>query len=208
MKKINLNELISIGLIIVIGCFIISFAANRFFDIDSDFLSASATFFAGVVAYKLFNDWRIQYRTELLERLKDRIHNLFVNLENDYIQLHNMVVIENKMLGNAELISLINLTIDNIVNEIFFYEKIFFQYGLDEKSVCILPITVRKGLSQLSDDLMGKDIGSSDLEEYFKDLKIYLEGVEGHQKIINYKNFLNEDLQTLILDSISDKKGH
>lgn len=51
---------------------------------ELDFLSASATLFAAIVALYLFSDWREQYHIEMVKQLRDKIYLLFIDLENKY----------------------------------------------------------------------------------------------------------------------------
>lgn len=215
MKKINLYELISIGLIIVIGCFIISFAANRFFGIDSDFLSASATFFAGVVAYKLFNDWRIQYRTELFERLKDRFSDLLIKLEQEYEALEILVIEKGGNYTDDEVIVEILIKADkvctlveNFEDELDFYEKLYLEFNLDRYEDIVPPSVMIEGLDEIAKGLGSYTLGKIGNEKYIKELRNYFTSRDAANKIIDYKINLSHDLHTVIIDMITDKKGH
>lgn len=55
---------------------------------ESDFLSASATLFAAIVALYLFSDWREQYRIDMVKQLREIIHLLFIDLENKYNEFY------------------------------------------------------------------------------------------------------------------------
>ncbi|MBJ9956069.1 hypothetical protein KTH73_04530 [Acinetobacter courvalinii] len=214
MKKINLNELISIGLIIVIGCFIISFAANRFFDIDTDFLSASATFFAGVVAYKLFNDWRIQYRTELFERLKDRFSTLLIKLEEEYEDLEVLLIEKGRDFNDIDVIleimgkvDKVCTMIENIEDELDFYEKLYYEFNLDQNEEIFPPSEMINGLGEITEGLSTPSVVKDGNEKYVKLLKDFINSRIASNKIIDYKINLSSDLHLVIIEMITDKKG-
>lgn len=215
MKKINLKELISIGLIIVVVCFAISLTANKYFDIDSDFLSASATFFAGVVAYKLFNDWRIQYRTELFERLKDRFSNLLIKLEEEYESLELLLVEKGENFKDNEVVVEILIKsdkvctlVENFEDELDFYEKLYIEFNLDRFEDIVHPSEMVKGLNEIIKGLASYSLEEVGNEKYIKKLKDYINSRDAADKIIDYKINLSQDLHTVIIDMITEKKGH
>lgn len=88
MKKLKISGILGIGVIGFIFCIGISIIAKKAFDVESDFLSASATLFAAIVALYLFSDWREQYRIEMVKQLRDKIHLLFIDLENKYNEFY------------------------------------------------------------------------------------------------------------------------
>lgn len=88
MKKLKITDLIVIGLGIFAFCFAVSKFVYCKFQMTSDYLTASATFFAAVIAMILFNDWREQYRIEMVRQLREKIHSLFIDLENKYDEFY------------------------------------------------------------------------------------------------------------------------
>lgn len=88
MKKLKITDLIVIGLGIFAFCFAVSKFVYCKFQMTSDYLTASATFFAAVIAMLLFNDWREQYRIEMVRQLREKIHSLFIDLENKYDEFY------------------------------------------------------------------------------------------------------------------------
>lgn len=93
MKKINLL-LIFIG--VFLGCIVISLTIKRYLNIDGDYLSAAATFFAAIVAFYLYSDWRIQYKVSKLDILYIKFDNTTKSIleklhEIDYLLIsHNL----------------------------------------------------------------------------------------------------------------------
>ncbi|HGW3827330.1 TPA: hypothetical protein ACNICD_003119 [Acinetobacter baumannii] len=79
------------------------------FNIEGDYLSSFSTLIAAIVAYQLFNDWKVEHKFKLLEKFHDtlkeralRLNSIFdaMNLEFRYIE-GSMVVEGNKHLENA-----------------------------------------------------------------------------------------------------------
>lgn len=67
MKKLNYFIFFMVGAGILIICLIISRCLHSEFDIETDFLSASATFFAAAVAILLYRDWRAPHLLTKIE---------------------------------------------------------------------------------------------------------------------------------------------
>ncbi|MDA3500762.1 hypothetical protein MKL32_03930 [Acinetobacter sp. AOR34_HL] len=215
MKKINIFELLSIGMIILIGCFIFSFAAKEMFKIDADFLSAAATFFAGVVAIKLFNDWRAQYRTELLERLKDRFNSLLIQLEDKYTELEDIVYDKKHKFNDPSVfyevldkVSNFRLLIENFQDELDFYLRIYIEFDLNNYKEIESPRVMLDGLREILLGISLSNNHNGDNLEYLEKLHEYIETRHASNKIVDYKIDLCRDLHLVIIDMITDKKGH
>lgn len=213
MNKLNIFKLIRIGILIFLVCFGISYSANKIFNLDSDFLSATATFFAAVVAFSLFNDWRQQYKAEMIERLKDRLHSLFNKLESSYNQLSLSVEVnqsknDNYILKMNLLVGAVIDDIDSLKTELDFYEKIILKYKLT-KLVNTYPRTVNDQLHAIGAKLVCSDIKLvADLDQYMNRLEKYLFDTDDYSLVINYKREINDDLQKVLLGLIDEQKGH
>lgn len=213
MNKLNIYKLICFGILIFICCFGISYLAKKIFNLDSDFLSATATFFAAVVAFSLFNDWRIQYKTELFERLKERIHNLYVSIENQYDILHSKVLLNDE--SNSQVVDitkeLLNFTslIESLIIELEFYEKIIAKFNLDKSKIEISPADSIKILIDYKDEIICQNRADIDSDaKLMKYLKEHLQNNNIFEIFTRRKKLMSNDLQTIVLDFIEEQKGH
>ncbi|MDC5187256.1 hypothetical protein OHW57_13420 [Acinetobacter baumannii] len=67
--------------IILLSFLAISYFVQTKIKVNGDYLSAFATLLATFVAMNLFKDWQDKYKSRLLERLKNKLINLFNDLE-------------------------------------------------------------------------------------------------------------------------------
>jgi len=92
MKNIDIKELIVIGVGISAFCFAVSKFVLCKFQMQTDFLSASATIFAAIIAIKLFNDWREEYLIEKMERFHVDIEQVTIALNAHYKIIDNKTI--------------------------------------------------------------------------------------------------------------------
>lgn len=210
MNKFNIFKLIRIGILIFLGCFGISFLAKKLFDLDSDFLSATATFFAAVVALKMFNSWKEQYQTELFERLKDRIHNLFNQLENNYNNYYELFILNDSRPARKMIhmhASTFQNTIDQLLTELDFYEKLIKKYKeIDIELICE-PSRAKTNLTNILKQLNPDYIPNAH-NAWVEKIYEVLKEDEVYKLLITMKIFINDDLQKIILNLIDEQKGH
>lgn len=209
MKKINIFELLSIGLIILIGCLIISVVAKKMLDMDADFLSAAATLFTGVVAFKLFNSWKDQYKTELFERLKSRIHKGFTDTEQKYDDIYNFILSSkdtpDRLLFRTKISDFRNI-VDSLLSDIDFYEKLLQENENLKNEIIIKPESVKTFLIYLL-FYMNQHVAAGSYEECLKKMKDSFLNDNQYGKILTNKTFINDDLQKIILHLIDEQEG-
>lgn len=204
----NIKFLVSVFIGIFFSCLGLSKLANFYFDISSDYLTATATFFAAFVALYLYSDWRDQFKTELFERLKDRLHVLFNNVTIEYDNLYFMVVALNSDLPDRnELIMQNNkyqYAIDALLTELDFYEKILNKYKPQNITVHTNPRSTKDFLTQSLYDLSPKyEIGGYAM--YVNSIKQELLSNRIINKITGEKILINNDIQNIILKLINNK---
>ena len=89
MNKSKISDVLGIGVLCLIFCIGISVIAKKAFEIDSDFLSASATLFTAFVAFYLYNDWRDQQKFILIEKHQTLLNNSGESLQLKYAKFFN-----------------------------------------------------------------------------------------------------------------------
>lgn len=210
MKKISFWGLLLISLGIIAICFFISKFILCKFSMNSDFLTASTTLIAALIAYTLFDDWKGQFRTGIYDRLKDRFYNLFNDLEFSYDQLFNMVVneIQNENRNYPEIARKIiefNRNIDLLIMELHYYGKIRKQF-LKDFELKFPPNEVVIQLKSIMDNVA---LEAKSHNYNYDSVFGYLVSNVGYLKILELKRGINSDLQNIILSSIdSEQKGH
>lgn len=205
-KKININELLVIGVGILATCFVISKFAFCKFGMQSDFLSASGTLFAALVATKLFNDWRSQYITELFERTKNRIHDLFMNAESAYDKLYFLLITHDTKLPNKkEVVMYQNAyqsAIEILATELDFYEKLLTKYiPTDVKINCPPSKSKSKILTHMRE--INPRYTKGEYEEYLTSIRMKLLRNEIYSEQIQLKIYTNDDLQKIVIRLLS-----
>lgn len=210
MKKISIWELLVISVGVIALCFSISKFVLCKFNMASDFLTASATFIAAIVAISLFNDWKDQYRTELFERLKDRIHHLFDSLSIQYDAMYKSILINKNKDATTITDDIIKFSslLENLAIELDFYERLIAKFHLDNIKLNVSPASLRfrvrnyeKGLTFEDNDEVETD------EDIAKHVYNYMKNNSANQLIISYKSEVNADLQGIILTLIGEQKG-
>ncbi|MCU4367551.1 hypothetical protein [Acinetobacter courvalinii] len=208
MKKINFNELIVIGIGILATCFFISQISLLYFNLQTDFLSATATLFAAIIAFILFNDWKEQYKTELFERIKNHIHNAFLDLEKNYNDLYVFLISSKELPKAKELvikITVLQNSIDQLMTELDFYEKLLTKYKNINITPKHTPADVKFYLTNLL-NTMKPVYEKGKYNEFVDNYKNILSTNNQYKKIITYKIFVNDDLQKIILSTLDDEK--
>ncbi|MEJ5205466.1 hypothetical protein [Acinetobacter junii] len=209
MKKINIFELIVIGLGILASFFAISKFVLCQFKMQTDFLSASATLFAAVVALRMFNSWKEQYQTELFERLKDRIHHLFNQLENNYNNYYELFILNDSRPARKMIhmhASTFQNTIDQLLTELDFYEKLIKKYKeIDIELICE-PSRAKTNLTNILKQLNPDYIPNAH-NAWVEKIYEVLKEDEVYKLLITMKIFINDDLQKIILNLIDEQKG-
>ncbi len=179
MKKIDIKELI----VIAIGIFALCFAISKFifckFNMASDYLTASATFFTAFAALYLYNDWKTPHQIELLERQKEKILNLFLELENDfdvfYLSVYNVGVSkEYEVLAKASKKLIIPM--ETLMSELDFYEKILEKLNINQTDLQCKPNECRQFIFDM-----------------LKNLNNALDPSDMPGSITRYKNILNKN---------------
>ena len=91
----NIKFLVLVFIGIFFSCLGLSKLANFYFDISSDYLTATATFFAAFVALYLFNDWREEFLVlkipELHTLLVKHSEEISKNLIDSKFNFHNVI---------------------------------------------------------------------------------------------------------------------
>lgn len=208
MKNITFKKLALIGFFILISCFFISFSVKFFFKIESDFLSASATLFAAFVAFLLFNDWREQYKIELFEKIRDRLHTQLNEVKIQYNSFNNFI--QNNEIIDPILYSEKNHSIQNAIDvvivDFFYYEKLIYKYKPKNLKIHCDPYKSIDDLLEILQSLNGNMVGG-DVDKWKKDIKEYLNSDIAFKTIVNIKMLTNNDIQQIILYYLEDKRG-
>lgn len=69
----NIKFIVLVFLGIFFGCLGLSKLADHCFGVSSDYLTATATFFAAFIALYLYNDWRVEHKIKLLESYQSNL---------------------------------------------------------------------------------------------------------------------------------------
>ncbi|NWK74949.1 hypothetical protein D7V64_00305 [Acinetobacter cumulans] len=200
MKKIHIAILIVTGIFLV--CLAISILIKKFFSVDGDYLSASATLVAALVAAYLYSDWRHQYKVELFERTKNKIHDLFINAEGVFNRLHLLFV--NSEPNKIDIKELVQLqieyqgAIDILTSELDFYEQLLSKYQPNDFTINCLPTNAKKMLMTNTRKLHPKLEKNKDYE-CFTEIQKQLSNNDIYEENLKLKVFTNSDLQRLII---------
>lgn len=212
MKNISLLELIVIGIGLLAGCFAISKFVLCKFGMQTDFLSASATLFAAVVAVLIFNGWRephkaskaLSERNELLlsiRNLRIEYYSLFSHIRSQRHIETDINAIEEYKAVYMKLESNLLLSLDDLRDKLLIYKS-----NLKEKTE-----------GTLEDFQPGIDAYISQLDAFckvFLEFDPFTQFDLAHEKIVeNFKNnFFNNVVISLTVDLrdflIEQQKGH
>ena len=120
----NVKFLFLVFIGIFISCLGLSKLANVYLGISSDYLTASATFFAAFAAVYLFNDWREQQKYALVEKyqalIKDSGSSLFLNYSKFHLYirgLRNQITLNSTNVPELAKIEINNPNFDNYVQD-------------------------------------------------------------------------------------------
>lgn len=83
----NIKFLVLVFIGIFFSCLGLSKLANFYFDISSDYLTATATFFAAFVALYLYSDWREQHKVSVLNDKQKVLSNIGVELNKLFVEI-------------------------------------------------------------------------------------------------------------------------
>ncbi|MDM1247378.1 hypothetical protein HX005_08250 [Acinetobacter sp. R933-2] len=81
----NIKFLVLVFIGIFFSCLGLSKLANFYFDISSDYLTATATFFAAFVALYLYSDWKDVHKINTLEKYHQELKIEFLKLNSSYL---------------------------------------------------------------------------------------------------------------------------
>ncbi|MGR2920756.1 hypothetical protein [Acinetobacter sp. 1125_18A] len=142
MKKIDIKEIIVIGVVTFALCFAVSKFVLCKFGMQTDFLSASATFFAAVVAFYLYSDWKEPHNAQkILSERNELIHNL-IQLRSDFYKFAVHVRLNIPHGNNSSemskyesdyllLESNLVLCLDELRDKLYVYKNNFFENSND-----------------------------------------------------------------------------
>lgn len=211
MKKLKITDLIVIGLGIFAFCFAVSKFVYCKFQMTSDYLTASATFFAAVIAMILFNDWREQYRIEMVRQLREKIHSLFIDLENKYDEFY--LVVGKAFQGHPTKMQDVIIPSQNMNNayeillpELDFLIKILGELKVDTKTLDSdlfdFESKFSKVIGLLSDGVVIND-NIQTITNYW--LVLSGENFKPSDYLKLQKTLLNNDLQKIIIKLFTEK---
>lgn len=118
--------------------------ASHYLGISSDYLTASATFFAAFIAIYLFNDWREQHKFTSLELLKVNIQTNFADIDSSFEDFRRCLFakdIENSNFfaeysrSSKKLNQQLEITCQNLA----YYEKLLSSYDVDTSILAVKP---------------------------------------------------------------------
>lgn len=89
----NIKFILLVILGLFFGCLGVSKLANFYFELSSDYLTASATFVAAFIAIYLYSDWRDQQKFILIEKYQELIRESGKSLFLNYSVFHVKVKI-------------------------------------------------------------------------------------------------------------------
>lgn len=203
MKNLKLHELVIVSVICILLCIEFSIIGKIVLGIEADFLSGGATLFAAFIAYIIFNDWREQYRIELIKEIRDKLHLLFTEAENKtdkfYIEVKKAekgTPFEIKYI--AELAKEMQNTFEHLLPEIDFLRKLIrkFEYKITNS---------KANLDEIEDKillLIANLTKETNIEDQRKTVISYsriLSELDICDFIKEKKIFLNEELQIMII---------
>lgn len=142
----NIKFIVVVFIGIFLSCLGLSKLANFYFDISSDYLTATATFFAAFIALYLFNDWREQQKYSLVEKyqvlIRDSGNILFLNYSKFHVyirNLRNQIILNQSDVKELEKITSNNPDFDtnvqDLLNNIFNSSTLLHEYQICLKSL-------------------------------------------------------------------------
>ena len=117
----NIKFLVLVFIGIFFSCLGLSKLANFYFEISSDYLTATATFFAAFVALYLYNDWKDPFLIEKIESNHKDLRKSIRSFKHSMVHFLSLICYENSesKLNNGDEYSLnykkrLNVVLDEI----------------------------------------------------------------------------------------------
>ncbi len=198
--------LVFIGLFF--GCLGASKLANYYFNLSSDYLTATATFFTAFIALYLYSDWRQPHKVMLIEKELAEIRKNIIDFRVQYFDIRFFInSYQDKVLTNEEEIAekyfnkehnFLN-SIDVLLDNLSFYEKNFDTPSKSEKIIKHNKL-VEEAISELM--IVYTYFTNKDPNKEFKLYFSEVFDMANTGKFINVVNLLTVDLN----DSMSEIK--
>lgn len=183
----NIKFLVLVFIGIFFSCLGLSKLANFYFDISSDYLTATATFFAAFVALYLYNDWKDVHKINTLEKYHQELKIEFLNLNSSYLIVSKKASeIEGSSVSKA---SEIVLEINNIYGLTFYNNVKKVLVTINEYEIFISRLTK---ISIVSQHLQNIEVFKNELLKTLNALDS-IQGIGNLDKLtsIYYSMFLN-----------------
>lgn len=183
----NIKFLVLVFIGIFFSCLGLSKLANFYFDISSDYLTATATFFAAFVALYLYNDWKDVHKINILEKYHQELKIEFLNLNSSYLIVSKKASeIEGSSVSKA---SEIVLEINNIYGLTFYNNVKKVLVTINEYEIFISRLTK---ISIVSQHLQNIEVFKNELLKTLNALDS-IQGIGNLDKLtsIYYSMFLN-----------------
>lgn len=183
----NIKFLVLVFIGIFFSCLGLSKLANFYFDISSDYLTATATFFAAFVALYLYSDWKDVHKINTLEKYHQELKIEFLKLNSSYLIVSEKASeIEGSSVSKA---SEIVLEINNIYGLTFYNNVKKVLVTINEYEIFISRLTK---ISIVSQHLQNIEVFKNELLKTLNALDS-IQGIGNLDKLtsIYYSMFLN-----------------
>ncbi|PTV44568.1 hypothetical protein DBL02_12845 [Acinetobacter oleivorans] len=201
MKNFNVFQIFGIGVALLLICVVFSLIGKHVLDLEGDYLSAAATLFAAVIAFILYQDWREQYKVELLEKIKEKLFNIANDVEKDFQILNSFIYLKDIVEDKKEFIVIsrdLMTSIEKYLSELEFYDKLIIKYKINFDSLNLHPLETKKILNKLLSCLI-ENFNFKEPVNSQKKLQENLKNYDYSAKLSESKMAMNSDIQTLIL---------
>lgn len=201
MKNFNVFQIFGIGVALLLICVVFSLIGKHVLDLEGDYLSAAATLFAAVIAFILYQDWREQYKVELLEKIKEKLFNIANDVEKDFQILNSFIYLKDIVEDKKEFIVIsrdLMTSIEKYLSELEFYDKLIIKYKINFDSLNLHPLETKKILNKLLSCLI-ENFNFKEPVNSQKKLQENLKNYDYSTKLSESKMAMNSDIQTLIL---------
>lgn len=154
----NIKFLVLVFIGIFFSCLGLSKLANFYFDISSDYLTASATFFAAFVALYLFHDWREQHKFTALELLKVNIQTNFFDIDSSFEEFRKCLFVKyvdgnNFFSQYSRCSKKLNQQLELACQNLGYYEKLLSSYSIDESILKVKPEELGELIISIYEDI-------------------------------------------------------